>query len=125
AQPAFEAPGAVAVAARPVLGTVFVPALAARVRVLDGVELEELFPVGPLFRERRGAEAGLHPLDAAVGELARVRHVVQIFAAGDGSFAERGVLDGVVQCSAPTVLHARGDQLWHSILLTCAGSLVR
>src|SRR5204863_9259190 len=107
-------------------GTVFVPALAACVRVLDGVEVEELFPVGPLFRERRRAEAGLHPLHTAVGELARVRHVVLIFAARNRAFTERAVLDRELQRRALPVLHTRGDEIAHSILrLRCDGASVR
>ena len=51
-QPPFEALRAVAVRARPRLGAVLVAARAAGVGVLHGLELEELFPVGPLFLQR-------------------------------------------------------------------------
>ena len=92
-KPAFKPLRTVAVTTRPRLGAVLVSALGARVRVLDVFEVEELFPVRALFRERRCAEAGLHPLYAAVRELARLRHVAEVLVAGDRALAERAILD--------------------------------
>jgi hypothetical protein len=83
AQPRLEPLRAVAVAARPRLGAVLVTALGASVRVLNRIEVEKLLPVRALFLQRRPTEAGLDPFDAAVGELARLRHVAQVLVARD------------------------------------------
>src|SRR5258705_1592777 len=64
-QPRLEPLRAVAVATRPRLAAIFIAAPAARMRVLDRVELKEFFPVRLLFLQRRRTEAGLQPLHAA------------------------------------------------------------
>src|ERR1700730_6278288 len=52
---------AIAIAAGPRLGAIFMAAIAARVRVLHHEKLEIFLPIRALFFERRSAEARLHP----------------------------------------------------------------
>src|SRR4051812_17830000 len=70
----FEPGRAVALAARPRLGAVFVPAVFPRVRVLHREQLEKFLPIRPLLVERRGAKTNLHPARDAVGEQSRLLH---------------------------------------------------
>ena len=42
-----------------------------------------LLPMRALFGQRRETETYFHPLDPPVTELPRVRHVAQVFVAGD------------------------------------------
>ena len=116
-EPGFEAGGAVAVAARPRLGAVFVAASASRVRVLDLFEIEILVPVFALFLQRRRAEAHLDPLHTAVVVLARVGHVAQVLAAGDRSATERAIVDRLAQRGRLTVSDAGRDQIAHRIIV--------
>ena len=84
---------AIAVAAGPKLCSVFMPAIAPRVRILYAEQFEILLPVPALFRERRLAEASFYP-DRSFGFVhGRLAHVVQIFLAGDGAASERTVVD--------------------------------
>ena len=106
-EPALEPFRAIAVAARPGLRAVLVTALAPGVRILDGVELEKFLPVGPLFLQRCGTEAGLDPFDPAVGKLARVRHVVQILVAGDRAGPQRSIVNRAPQRAPLAVLQSR------------------
>src|SRR5437764_10767906 len=108
-----EPGGAVAIAARPWLGAVQIAAAAARVGVLDSVEREIRLPVVALLGERRRAVADLDPLDAAVLELTRRRHVAQILAAGDGSASERLLFDRALERMLASGLHPRSDQIPH------------
>ena len=87
--------GAVAIAAGPGLGAVFVAAFGAVVGVLDFDQLEEFFPVGAFFVEGDLAEAAFDPFDLAVAEEAGGSHVVEVFVGGDGAAAEGAGFDGV------------------------------
>ena len=92
-QPRFEPLGAVAVAAGPRLGAVFVAAIGSRMGVLNLDQVEELFPVRPLFFQRHVAVTDFDPARRAVVEQAGILHVAQIFALGDRSGAQRAALD--------------------------------
>lgn len=83
----FELLRAVAIAARPRLRPILVPAIPPRMRILHIHELEEFFPIRPLLIERRIAKADFHPLGEPIRGEARLPHVVQIFVAGDRSAA--------------------------------------
>ena len=113
----FEARGAVAVAARPRLVPVQVAAAAARVRVLDFLEVKELFPVLALFGQRRRAVADLDPLHAAVVELARGVHVAEVLVAGDRSASERAVVDRTCERLTLPGFDSGGDQIAHRSIL--------
>jgi len=83
---------AIAVAAGPKLCSVFMPAIAPRVRILYAEQFEILLPVRALFRERRLAEASFHP-DRSFGFVyARLAHVVQILIAGNGAVPSEPLL---------------------------------
>src|SRR5882672_1000006 len=112
-EPLLESLRAVAADARPRFGAVRVAAGAPRVGVPDGVEVEELFPVRTLFGERCRAEAGLHPLHAAVRQLARMRHVAQVLVACHGAVAKRSVLDRAAQRVALSRPKASRDEISH------------
>jgi hypothetical protein len=60
-----------------------VTAVPARVGVLHAEQLEILFPIRSLLRERRIAKAGLNPYHDPVFVHPRMLHVVQIFVACD------------------------------------------
>src|SRR5688572_18293203 len=66
----LEYPRAVALAARPRFGAVFVPAIPARMRVFHLREFEILFPIRPLFRQGNGAKTYLDPTHGAVRRAA-------------------------------------------------------
>ena len=96
-EPPFQTIGAVAAAARPGLFAVEITAPAACVGVLHLKQLEILLPVRALFGQRRGTETDFHPLDPAVPELPRVRHVAKVFVAGNRPGSERPIVDGALQ----------------------------
>ena len=67
---------AIAVAAGPRLCSVFVPAIASRVRILYADQFEIFFPIRTLFRKRRIAEASFHPGRSSGFVHPRFAHVV-------------------------------------------------
>jgi hypothetical protein len=95
-QPAFEALGAVTIAARPQLFAACIAASAAGVGVFDLQEFEIFLPIGSFFGQRGGAEAHLNPLDPAIRQLSRVRHITQVLIASDGAVAERALVNGAL-----------------------------
>jgi hypothetical protein len=97
AQFRFQLVRAIAIAARPCLGAVLVPAIPARVRVLYAQELEIFFPVRLFFRQRRIAKTGFDPGGDAVVIQARFVHVINVLVTGDGTFPKRAVIDRLQQ----------------------------
>src|SRR2546421_13125139 len=79
----FELCRAIAIAAGPRFSSVFVPAVPARVRILDREQFEILFPIRPLFFQRRIAETRFYPGCEAILIHARLLHIVLILVAGD------------------------------------------
>src|SRR2546425_11416894 len=112
-EPRLEACRAVAVTAGPRLRPVLVTTPAAGVRVLDADEIEVLLPVWAFLLKRRGAEAGLHPLHAPVGQLPGAAHVVLVFIAGHGPGAERALVDRAIERGALSGFDLCGDQIPH------------
>ncbi len=89
----FELFRAIAIATGPRFGSVFVPAVSARVRVLHGQEIEIFFPVWLFFFQRRITETCLDPSrDAGIID-ARLVHIVDVFIPGDGTATERTIVD--------------------------------
>ena len=104
---------AIAVAARPGLGSIEVAAPASRVRVLNLEQLEIFFPVWTLFRERGRAVADFNPLDPAVLKLARLLHISLVFISRDGPSAQRAVLDSAIESFGFPRFHFGGDEISH------------
>src|SRR5262245_51620881 len=121
-EPALEPIGAVAVAAGPRLGAVLIAAPASRVRVLHRKQLEVLFPVRTLFGQRRGAEAGLHPLDAPVRQFAGLGHVAKVFSAGHRAPPERAVLNGAAKRGEAARPEPGSDEISHGVTRHCTAS---
>lgn len=109
----FQPFGAIAMAARPRFGAIFVPAILAIVRVPDAQQLKKFLPVRPFLRQRRGAETGFHPMCDTVLAGARLLHVVVIFVASNRTPAKRAVGDRLQQRLFPSGLHAGFNQITH------------
>src|SRR5262249_36612059 len=92
-EPRFPTGRAVAVSTPPGLGSILIAATAARMRILDLLEIEVLGPVFTLFRQRCCTVADFHPLDATVCVLAGIGHVAKVLVAGNRSLAQRFVVD--------------------------------
>src|SRR5688572_27430789 len=118
-EPALEPAGAVAVAAGPRLGAVLIAAPASRVRVLHRNQLEILFPVRALFGQRRGAEAGFHPLHAPIGQLAGLGHVAKVFSARHRAPSERTVLNGAAKRGEAARPEPGSNQISHGVARHC------
>src|SRR5947209_16201876 len=67
-----------AIAARPSLRAVLVPAVAPRMRIFHTHELEIFLPVGALFGQRRIAKTGFDPGCNAVVVQARFVHIINV-----------------------------------------------
>ena len=80
----LEPLGAITIATCPRLRSVFVPAVSARVRVLNAQEFEIFLPIRSFFRERWIAKADLDPSRNAVFVDARLLHVLEVFVTGNG-----------------------------------------
>src|SRR6185295_3371512 len=93
----LAAGGAVAVTAGPRLGAVQIAAPAARMRVLDLLENEMLFPVLAFLGQRGRAVTHFNPLHAPVVQLTRLPHVARVFVAGDRALAERALVYGACE----------------------------
>ena len=86
---------AVALATGPGLGAVPVAAMAARVRILDGEQLEVLFPVGTFLGERGWAETDFHPPGGSITIQARMLHITEVFVARDRAASKGSVTDRI------------------------------
>jgi hypothetical protein len=83
-------------------------------RVANVIQMEIFFPIGPLFGQRLGAEAGLHPCDPAVGQFARGGHILLVLVASDGSGTETAIVYGPVQGFPAARLHPSSYEIPHS-----------
>ena len=88
---------AIAIAAGPRFGAVFVTTIPARVRVLNAEKIEIFFPIPALFRQRGIAKTGFNPSHDAVGIQARLAHVMNVLVACYRTFAECLVVDRLQQ----------------------------
>jgi len=86
-QSLFEAGGAVAIAASPGLGAVFVAAFAAVVGILHLHKFKILFPIRTLFLERCGAVTDFDPAHRFIGTNPRIVHIAEVLALSDRAFA--------------------------------------
>jgi hypothetical protein len=77
----FEVAGAVAIAAGPGFGAMFVAAIAAGVGIFNFEQVQKLFPIWALLFERSAAEAGFNPLELLIGRKAGGTHVFEVFIA--------------------------------------------
>jgi hypothetical protein len=89
----FESLGAITIATSPRLRSVFVPAVSARVRVLNAEEVEIYFPIGPFFRQRRIAKTDLDPSRNSVFVDAGLLHIMEVFVPGDRTATEGAVIN--------------------------------
>ena len=90
---------AITLAAGPRFCSIFVTAIAARVRILHAEQVEIFFPIRPLFRERRITKTGLDPSRHALFVYARLLHVIEVFVAGDRALPERFIFDRTDKCA--------------------------
>jgi dolichol-phosphate mannosyltransferase len=89
-----------------------------RMRVLDAQYLKVLFPILPLFRERRCTVADLHPLAGTVVAQAGVGHVAQVLITGHRPSAKRGGLDGTEQVRFAPWLDTCCDKVAHDDIVS-------
>ena len=102
-----------AIAARPRLGSILVPAIFSRVGVPHADQVKILFPIRPFFIERRRAKTGFNPMHRSILTDTRLRHVVQVFVARNGAFAERSVHNRLPKNFFPPGLDSRFHQVTH------------
>src|SRR5437867_5619095 len=79
----FESFRAIALAACPWLGCVFMTTVAARMRVFHRQEIKIFLPIGALFFQWRVTKTSLHPMRLTLGIHACHLHVVQVLVARD------------------------------------------
>src|SRR5262249_44708079 len=108
----------------PRFAAVFVAAVLARMGVLHFYEIEELFPVGSLFLERRGAVADFDPPCRAIGEQPRILHVAEILVASHGAMAERFRVDGREQIGFAAGFYFRSNEITHGLALSNLASIL-
>src|SRR6266487_2420211 len=84
---------AIAITAGPWLGSVFVPAIASRMRVGDLEQIKIFFPVRAFFFQRRVAKTGLHPSRDGRIVDPRLLHVMEIFITRDRTAPKRAFID--------------------------------
>ena len=89
----LEPLGAITIATCPRLRSVFLPAVSARVRVLNAQEFEIFLPIRSFFRERWIAKADLDPSRNAVFVDARLLHVLEVFVTGDRTTAKGALIN--------------------------------
>ena len=94
-EPLLQFPGAIAIAAGPRLGPVFMAAIPPRVSILHIQQLEIFLPVRPFFRQRRCAIAGFHPMRRPILSHARLLHVINIFIPPDRSTTQRPLFNRI------------------------------
>jgi hypothetical protein len=110
-QPPLQPHRAIAVLARPRLRSILIPALPPIMRILHARQFEILFPIRPLFLQRRRAITDLNPSGDAVSPGPRIAHVAQIFAPGDRAPSERPIVDSAKQSGFPARPNARSHQI--------------
>jgi predicted N-acetyltransferase YhbS len=92
------------------------------VRILNSRQLEILFPVRPLFLQRRRTVTDFDPSRKTIGTSPRVAHVAQIFAPGDGTPSQRFVVDGAKQRGFPSGTNSRSYQIPHCAFILSMGT---
>src|SRR5216684_4112890 len=97
--------GAITIATRPGLTSIFVAALAPVVSVLHPGQIKVFHPIRPFFLERCGAIADFHPASGLVGTEPRFVHVTEVFAFGNRPMPERFILDSLEQFGLLTGLY--------------------
>ena len=100
------------------------PAFRPCVGVLHADQFEILFPVRTFLVQRDRAEAGFHPHDATVGQLARLSHVVLVLVTGNRAASEITGVDGPGQRRPPTGPYPRRDQISHTAMVSPSARLV-
>ena len=117
---------AVAVAARPRLRFVLMPAIAAGMSVLHLKQIEVFFPIGTFFRQGSGAKANLDPARGAVRGQARLLHVVLVLVTRDRSAAKSTAPHRLKEGIFPPRLDSGFDQITHpaseAALASCANA---
>ena len=112
-EPLFKLLSAITVATGPWLCSVFVPARAAGMGVLNAEQLEILFPIRTFLRERWIAKARFNPGGDTLIIYPRLLHVVQVFVACDGTFSKRAIVDCANQITFPGRFHAGFHEVTH------------
>src|SRR5262245_5614147 len=92
--------------------------------ILDLLQLEILLPVVALFGQRRRAEAGLHPLHAAIVQQPRRLHVVEIFVARDRTLAQTPFIDSRFERPGLARLQACCHEITHGVVRYYLHSIV-
>jgi hypothetical protein len=92
-QTLFQPLCAVAIAASPGFGAVFVAAIAAGMGVLHSHQFEEFLPVRAFLLQWCGAVTHLDPFRRSVVSEAGLFHVVDILVAGDRPATQRAIRD--------------------------------
>jgi hypothetical protein len=90
-----------------------VTAIPPRVRVFHREQVEKLFPVRTLLRERRAPKTGLDPVRHAILGHARLLHVVEVLVARDRAAPKFSVFNGLEQRAHAAGFHTRFDQATH------------
>jgi cyclase len=116
-EPAFQPRRAIAALARPRFRSILIPALPAIVCVLNACQLEVLFPVRPLFLQRRRAVTNLDPSGEAIGADPGITHVAQVFTPGYRTPSQRSIVDGAKQDILTPGPDSRSHQIPHSIFI--------
>src|SRR4029077_7669488 len=105
---------AIAIAAGPRFGAVFVTTIPARVGVLSAEKIEIFFPIRTFFRERGIAKTGFNPSRNAAGIQARLAHVMNVLVACDRTFAQCPVVDRLEQRLRFPRFYSCFNQITHS-----------
>src|SRR5579864_550702 len=74
---------AIAIAARPRFGPIFVTAVPSRMGIFDVYQFEILFPIWSFFGEGRIAETCFDPGGDAIGAQTGLLHIINVFLARD------------------------------------------
>ena len=109
--------GAIAVSASPGFRTVLVAAAATIVRVLHARQIEVLLPVGTFFLEGQGTIADFDPSCGFVWAEAGIFHIPEVFAFGNGAFAQGLVFDSFQKCLPALLFHTGSYQISHMCIL--------
>jgi len=104
---------AIAIAAGPRFGAIFVTTIPARVRVLNAEKIEIFFPIRAFFRERGIAKTGFNPDRNAAGIQSRLGHVMNVLVACDRTFAQCLVVDRLQQRVRFTGSYSCFNQITH------------
>ena len=113
----LQTQGAITIATRPGLTSIFVAALAPVVSVLHPRQIKVFLPIRPFLLERSGAIADFDPASGLVGAEPRFIHIAQVFAFGNRPMPERFILDGLEQIGFLTGLYAGSNQITHRAIV--------